>query len=81
MKIIVFNGNPRKENTQAMVEALKAVLFLSSGSDGVYEATVAQFKAYLGYTGIEAAGIITAHGDENKSGAKLGEIREFAKGL
>ena len=41
----------------------------------------AQFKAYMGYAGIEAAGIITAHGDQNKSEAKLSEVREFAKSL
>lgn len=45
------------------------------------EAATAQFKAYMGYAGIEAAGIITAHGDENKSEAKLNEIKDFAKGL
>ena len=63
------------------LKAKKAALLLSSASDGVYVAAIAQFKAYTGYTGIEAAGIITAHGDENKSEAKLGEIKEFAKGL
>ncbi len=63
------------------IKAKKAALLLSSGSDGVYDATIAQFKGYMGYAGIEAAGTITAHGDENKSEAKLGEVREFAKGL
>ena len=63
------------------LRAKKAVLLLSSGSDGVYEAAVAQFKAYMGYAGIEAAGIITAHGEENKSQAKLDEVKEFAKNI
>ena len=63
------------------LKAKKAALLLSSASEGVYDAAIAQFKAYAGYTGIETAGIITAHGDENKSEAKLGEIKEFAKGL
>ena len=63
------------------LKAKKAALLLSSGSDGVYDAAIAQFKGYMGYAGIKAAGIITAYGDENKSEAKLGEIREFAKGL
>ena len=63
------------------LKAKKAALLLSSGSDGVYDAATAQFKAYMGYAGIEAAGIITAHGDENKSEAKLNEIKDFAKGL
>ena len=63
------------------LKAKKAALLLSSGSDGVYDAATSQFKAYMGYAGIEAAGIITAHGDENKSEAKLNEIKDFAKGL
>ena len=63
------------------LKAKKAALLLSSGSDGVYDAAVAQFKAYMGYAGIEAAGVITAYGEENKSEAKLNEIKDFAKGL
>lgn len=63
------------------LKAKKAALFLSSGSPGVYDAAVAQFKAYMGYAGIEVAGIITAHGEENKSEAKLSEIRAFAETL
>ncbi len=35
----------------------------------------------MAYTGIADAGIITAYGDENKSEAKMNEIREFAKKL
>ncbi len=66
-------GKPLKAN--------KAALLLSSGSDGAYDASIAQFKAYMGYAGIENAGIITAYGDENKSEAKLNEVREFAKSL
>lgn len=62
-------------------KAKKAVLLLSSGSPGVYDGAIAQFKAFTGYTGIEDAGVITAHGAENKSEAKLNEIREFAKSL
>ncbi len=62
-------------------KAKKVVLLLSSSSPGVYDASIAQFKAYSGYTGIELAGVITANGAENKSEAKLNEIREFAKAL
>ncbi len=62
-------------------KAKKAALLLSSGSPGVYDAAIAQFKAYTGYTGIEAAGVITANGAENKSEAKLNEVKEFAKSL
>ena len=63
------------------LKAKKAALLLSSGSDGVYDAAISQFKAYMGYAGIEAAGVITAHGEENKSDAKMNEIKEFAKAL
>lgn len=43
--------------------------------------SIAQFKDYMAYAKIEVAGIITAAGEENKSEAKLSEIRDFAKGL
>ena len=62
-------------------KARKAALLLSSGSPGVYDGAVAQFKAYMGYASIENAGIFEAYGDQNKSEAKLNEIREFAKAL
>ena len=63
------------------LKAKKAALLLSSGSDGVYDSAVAQYSACMRYMGIENAGIITAHGEENKSEAKLAEVREFAKKL
>lgn len=63
------------------LKAKKVALLLTSGSPGVYDGAIAQFKAYMGYAGIEAAGIITSNGAENKSEAKLNEIREFAKAL
>jgi multimeric flavodoxin WrbA len=63
------------------LKAKKAALLLSSGSPGVYDGAIEQFKAYTGYTHIENAGVITAHGAENKSEAKLAEIREFANAL
>lgn len=66
-------GKPQK--------AKKAAMLLSSGSPGVYDSAIAQFKGYTAYTGIEDVGVITAFGDENKSEAKMNEIREFAKKL
>ena len=66
-------GKPQK--------AKKAALLLSSGSPGTHDGSIAQFKAYMAYANIEVAGIITAVGEENKSEAKLNEIRDFAKGL
>ena len=63
------------------LKATKAALLLSSGSGGVYDSAIAQYKDYMAYAGIADAGIITAHGGENKSEAKLKEIRDFAKAL
>ena len=63
------------------LKAKKAALLLSSGSPGVYDAAIAQFKAYMSFAGIEDAGIITANGAENKSEAKINEVRDFAKAL
>ena len=62
-------------------KAKKAALLLSSGSPGVYDGAISQFKAYMSYAGIEVAGIITANGSENKSINKLAEIRAFAESL
>ena len=63
------------------LKATKLALLLSSVSPGVYDAAIAQIKAYCGYTGIELAGVITANDPENKTDAKMNEIREFAKAL
>ena len=62
-------------------KAAKVALLLSSGSPGVYDAAVAQMKSYCAYTGIEFAGAVTANGAENKSEAKMSEIKAFAKAL
>ena len=63
------------------LRAKKAALLLSSGSPGVYDAAVAQFKPCMAYVGIEIAGILTSHGEEYKSEAKKNEVRAFAKAL
>ena len=62
-------------------KAQKIALLLSSGSPGVYDAAVAQFKGYCAYTGMELCGVLTANGAENGSEDKLNEIREFANSL
>ena len=61
-------------------KAAKAALLLSSAS-GFYEAAIAQYKGFNAYTGIQDLGIFTATGEENKSEAKLAEIRAFAEAL
>lgn len=60
--------------------ATKAALLLSSAS-GAYDAAIAQYQAFTGYTGIQDMGICTATGEENKSEAKLAEIKAFAEKL
>ena len=61
-------------------KADKAALLLSSAS-GAYDAAIAQFKAFTGFTGIKDVGAFTATGEENKSEAKLAEIKAFAAAL
>ncbi len=61
-------------------KATKAALLLSSAS-GFYDAAIAQYKGFNAYTGIQDLGIFTATGEENKSEAKLAEIRAFAEKL
>ena len=62
-------------------KAKKVALLMSSGSPGVYDSAIAQFKGYCAYTGMELCGVLTAHGEENGSEDKLNEIRDFAKAL
>ena len=45
------------------------------------DAAIAQFKAFTGFTGIKDVGVFTATGEENKSEAKLAEIKAFAAAL
>jgi multimeric flavodoxin WrbA len=63
------------------LKASKFAVLLSSMSPGVYDAAIAQFKGYAAYAGVELAGVITANGAENKSEAKMDEIKAFAKAL
>ena len=63
------------------LNAKKVALLLSSGSPGVYDAAIAQINSYCAFTGIDFVGSITANGAENKSEAKMTEIKEFAKAL
>lgn len=62
-------------------KAKKAAFLISSGSPNTASGAIATYQNMIGYMGIEDAGIITAAGDENKSEAKLCEIKEFAKNL
>ena len=61
--------------------AKQAALLLSSMSPNVYDGAIATYKSILGFTGIEDKGVYTAFGDENKSEAKLAEVKAFAAAL
>ncbi len=62
-------------------KAVKSALLLSSASPNPYAGAIATYKDMLAYTGVEDAGILTAAGEENKSEAKMAEIRAFARAL
>lgn len=51
----------------------KAALILSSGSDDVYDGAVYEYKKTCEWMKLTDMGIITAHGAENGSPAKLSE--------
>ena len=60
----------------------KSAMLLSSGSDGVYDACLAQYRdAIVKYMQTEDMGVITAYGDQNKSPEKLAEVRALALSL
>lgn len=60
-------------------KAGKTALMLTSGSPGVYDAAITQYKTMTGFLGMESLGIVTANGDENKSEAKLKECKELGE--
>ena len=62
-------------------KAQKAALLLSSGSQGVYDGAIGQYKSMLAYMGLEDAGIVTAAGAENGTPEKLDEVRAIVAGL
>lgn len=62
-------------------KAKKAALLLSSGSPDTQDGAVTTYRNMITYIGMEDAGVITAAGEENKSEAKMAEIRIFAKSL
>ena len=61
--------------------AMKYGMILSSESPGVYDAIISQYKSCISYFGAKDMGIITVHGDENKSEAALKKARDFGASL
>lgn len=61
--------------------AKKYALILSSGSEGVYDAIIAQYKSIIDYFGATDCGIKTFAGEDQKTAANLAEVRDFAASL
>lgn len=61
--------------------AKKYAMILSSGSEGVYDALIAQYKAMVEYFGAEDCGISVFNGDNQKSEANLSQMRSFGASL
>ena len=61
--------------------ATKAALLLSSASPNVYDGPIGTYKGITAFTGIQDMGILTACGEENKSEAKLAEVKALAASL
>ena len=57
----------------------KAALLLSSGSDDVYDGAVFEYTKLCEWIHLENVGILTAHGEENKSEAKLAQARALGR--
>lgn len=60
----------------------KAALIMSSGSDHVYCGAIYEYQnSFLNYLKLEDMGIYSAYGVQNKSQAKLDELKAFGKDL
>ena len=71
-----FYAPDRPENLK------RAALFLSSGSDEVYDACICMYrKGFIEYLKLEDMGSFTAYGKQNKSPEKLNELKEFGRSL
>lgn len=62
-------------------KAQKAALLLSSGSQGVYDGAIGQYKGIVAYMGLTDGGIVTAAGEENGTPEKLAAARELGKNM
>lgn len=60
----------------------KAALIMSSGSDHVYCGAIYEYQnSFLNYLKLEDMGIYSAYGEQNKSQAKLEELKAFGKSI
>ena len=56
-------------------------MMVSSGSPGVYDGAIFEYKTIAGFMGLVDLGFVTANGDENKSEAKLAECEALGKSI
>ena len=61
--------------------ATKYAMILSSGSPGVYEAPISQYKSIMSYFGAEDLGIFVFNGPDQATEENLAEIRAFAESI
>ena len=60
----------------------KAALFLSSGSDGVFNGAIYEYRnSFLDYLHLENMGIFTVYGKQNQSEEKRQQLLEFGQSL
>lgn len=57
----------------------KAALLLSSGSDGVYDGAIFEYRQICKWMKLEDMGILTAHGSENGSAGKMKEAENIGR--
>ena len=66
--------------SKGLPAAQKYAMILSSGSPGVYDAIISQYRSILAYGKREDLGILTFSGDDQPD-AYLEEVRNFAAGI
>ena len=60
----------------------KVAMLLSSGDANMYDGAMFSYQGdFLDFLGLEDMGVFTAHGGENRSAAKLAELRAFGGSL
>ena len=59
----------------------KAALLLSSGSDGVYDGAIFEYRQICEWMKLEDMGILTAHSSENGSAEKMKEAENIGRSV
>lgn len=60
----------------------KTTLILNSGSDGVYDFAIGQWRrVFVDWMGMEDCGVLTAHGSQSETAAKREEARNLGRGI